>query len=202
MLSALLETSSQKILSTDPASLERLSKLDGKLIAIEIKKLNFTLYLRIESSNIVFESAPESEQDIDVKLKAKPSTLLKISRDGIENAELEKGELEIEGDAITGQRFASVMTALDIDWEELLSEKVGDVPARMFFDFFEKASQWHQQNSQTMKQNLSEFLVEEAQIVAHPIQVNNFVEGVDTLRNDTARLEARLNQLMQNLSSD
>ena len=121
MLSTLLETSSQKILSTDPASLERLSKLDGKLIAIEIKKLNFTLYLRIENRNIVFESAPESEQDIDVKLKAKPSTLLKISRHGIENAELEKGELEIEGDAITGQRFASVMTALDIDWEEPVS---------------------------------------------------------------------------------
>ena len=201
MLSALLETTTEKILSTDPATLELLSTLNDKLIAIDIKKLNQSIYLRIQERNIVIESAPTSDEEIDVRLKAKPSTLLKISRQGLENAELDKGELEIEGDAITGQRFAKVLNNLDIDWEELLAEKLGDTPARLIFDMLEKANIWRQETKQTMTQNINEFLVEEAKIVAHPLQVEAFLQKVDTLRNDTARLDARVNQIKQQLSN-
>ncbi len=200
MLSTLFETASQKAFATDPETLERLGRLEGKLIAIDIKKVNLTFCLRVEKDSIAFQSEPEDLADIDVRLKAKPSTLLKIARDGMEDADLEKGELEIEGDAITGQRFAGMLNSLDIDWEELISEKVGDVPARLLFDFFDKARNWQAETKQTIQQNLGEFLVEEAQIASHADVVESFVQSVDVLRNDTARLEARIQQLENRLS--
>ena len=200
MLSALIETTSKKIFETDPDTLERLAKLDGKLIAIDIKKVNLTLCLAIESDGIAILPEPENSELVDVRLKAKPSTLLKIARDGMEDAELEKGELEIEGDAITGQRFASMLNALDIDWEELVSEKIGDVPARLLFQFFDQTRTWQAETKHTIQANLSEFLTEEAQITSHVDTVDHFVNGVYMLRNDTARLEARLQQFKKRLN--
>ena len=199
MITALFETASKTIFATDPDTLSKLSTLAGKRIALEIKKVNHTFFLNIENDHIAL--IPESN-DIDVRLKAKPSTLLKIARDGIENANLDKGELEIEGDAIVGQRFAGMLNTLDIDWEELIASKFGDVSARMAFNFFDKLQQWRTETGNTIQQNLSEFLVEEAQIVSHQNQVENFVHAVDIVRNDAARLQARFTELEKKLSAE
>ena len=201
MLSALFETTSKKAFATDPDTLERLTRLQGKCVALDIKKLNLSLYLVIEEDHIAFQSEPEDPEMIDVRLKARPSTLLKIARDGMDDAELEKGELEIEGDAIIGQRFAGMLNALDIDWEELLSEKIGDAPARFIFDIFSKAQQFQSSSKQTIQQNLSEFLVEEARLVSHASQIEHYIQSVDILRNDTARFQARLSELEKKLLS-
>lgn len=201
MLSALFETTSKKAFATDPETLERLARLQGKCVALDIKKLNFSLYIGIEKDHIAFQSEPEDPKSIDVRLKARPSTLLKIARDGIESAELEKGELEIEGDAIIGQRFAGMLNGLDIDWEELLSEKIGDAPAHLLFDVFTKAQQLHATSKKAIQQNVSEFLVEEAKLVSHASQIENYIQSVDILRNDTARFQARLTELEKKLSS-
>lgn len=198
MLSALFETASKTVFATDPDTLEKLARLAGKRIAVNIKKVDLTFYVLIETDHIAFISATD---DIDVRLKAKPSTLLKIARDGMEDAELDKGELEIEGDAIIGQRFASMLNSLDIDWEELLAQRVGDVPARIAFDFLTKAQQWQADAKTTIQKNLNEFLVEEAQIVSHASQVDHFVQAVDMIRNDTARLQARLAKIEKTVSS-
>ena len=198
MLSALFETASKTVFATDPDTLEKLARLAGKRISVNIKKVDLTFYVLIETDHIAFISATD---DIDVRLKAKPSTLLKIARDGMEDAELDKGELEIEGDAIIGQRFASMLNSLDIDWEELLAQRVGDVPARIAFDFLTKAQQWQADAKTTIQKNLNEFLVEEAQIVSHASQVDHFVQAVDMIRNDTARLQARLAKIEKTVSS-
>ena len=198
MLTALFEITSKTFFATDPDTLDKLSGLADKRIALEIKKVNHTFYLLIADDHIALTS---ENDDVDVRLKAKPSTLLKIARDGIENAVLEKGELEIEGDAIIGQRFAGMLNSLDIDWEELIAEKIGDVPARIAVDFFDKIRHWQKETTTSIQQNIAEFLVEEAEIVSHPSQVEDFVHAVDVLRNDTARLRARLSELEKTLST-
>ena len=197
MLSALIETASQKVLASDPKTLEKLKKLDGKTIAIDIKKINISLFLQINSNSITFK--PKRPEIVDVTLRAKPSSLFKIAQSGIEDAKLDTGELEIEGDAIIGQRFAGLMNELDIDWEDLISEKIGDVPARLLFETFSKVQSWAQDTQETMTQNLAEYLTEEAKITAHSDQVDEFINGVDVLRNDVARLEARLSRLSSHL---
>ena len=198
MLTALFETASKTFFATDPDTLDKLSGLTGKRIALEIKKIDHTFYLMIAADHIALTS---ENDDVDVRLKAKPSTLLKIARDGIENAELEKGELEIEGDAIIGQRFAGMLNSLDIDWEELIAARIGDVPARIAVDFFDKIRHWQHETKTAMQQNIAEFLVEEAEIISHPSQVDGFVQEVDVLRNDAARLQARLSELEKTLST-
>ncbi len=193
MLKDLINTAGQRLLEQDPQNHDKLEKLAGKAIAFEIKKLDKTLYFSptTEALNVGLQ-APEI---IDVTIRAKPSTLLKIARDGIDNAELSSGELEIDGDAITGQRFAKLLSELDIDWEELFAQQIGDVSARLLFDGLQRLRSWGQETQSTVKQNISEFLVEEAKLAASKTAIDTYLDDVDALRNDVARLAARIRQL-------
>ncbi len=193
MLKDLINTAGQRLLEQDPQNHDKLEKLAGKAIAFEIKKLDKTLYFSptTEALNVGLQ-APEI---IDVTIRAKPSTLLKIARDGIDNAELSSGELEIDGDAITGQRFAKLLSELDIDWEELFAQQIGDVSARLLFDGLQRLRSWGQETQSTVKQNISEFLVEEAKQAASKTAIDTYLDDVDALRNDVARLAARVRQL-------
>lgn len=193
MLSGILENVSRKILASDPVTQTKLVKIAGKTIAIELLKINQCVYLSVKPDYIdIHFDAPEQ---VDVRLIAKPSTLLKITKDGLENAKLESGELVIEGDAIVGQQFARLMNELDIDWEELFSELIGDIPARALFSVFEKINVLQQNSRQSMQQNLSDYLIEESGLFAHPNQIEDFINAVDELRNDVSRFEARLSQI-------
>jgi len=198
MLKALLETSSRKVLATDPNTLAKLEKLTGKVIALNLQKINQIIYIPIHEDALTIEFA--KPDNIDVSLIAKPSTLLKIAHQGIEEASLSDGELVIEGDAIVGQRFASLLNELDIDWEELFSELIGDVPARTLFSFLEQAKTWHSQSSQVMKQNVGNYLNEESGLFAHRYELNEFGENVTNLNNTISQLENRLTALSKKLS--
>ena len=119
----------------------------------------------------------------------------------MDNADLEAGELEIEGDAITGQRFAALLNELNIDWEELLSQRIGDVPAHILASGVSKLMAWSKDTHATMKQNMAEYLVEEARLAASRVAVDTYLDQVDELRNDVARLSARVAQLQTSRKS-
>lgn len=178
---------------TDPELQAALSKLEGKVIAFELKKVNQTFYFLPTSNSInIVHDAPAT---VDVTIRAKPSTVFKIAKDGIDNAELDSGELEIEGDAITGQRFSKLLGEIDIDWEELLSQRIGDVPAHMIAKGLTAFQAWSGSTKDTLKQNMGEYITEEARLAASDVMVEKYLDDVDDLRNDVARLAARVKNL-------
>ena len=197
LLKEIINQASQKILAPtlqdDPATQEKLSKLSGKVIAFHLKKIDQTFYFLPSEKGLAI--ANDTPEKIDVTIRAKPSTVLKIARDGMDDADLEAGELEIEGDAITGQRFAALLNELNIDWEELLSQRIGDVPAHILSSGLSKLMAWDKDTHATMKQNMGEYLIEEARLAASQVAVEKYLDQVDELRNDVARLSARIAQL-------
>lgn len=196
MLLSLLEIAGNRILSLDDDSKQKLEKLQGKTIALEIKTLKKTLYVIPTAKGIEFHNEVNNKPDVTIKTTL--GALLKISKNGMENAELQTGELEIEGDAITGQRFAGIITELDIDWEELLAQQIGDIPARIIGQSAKSLSEWANDTRHTMKQNTSEYLTEELRIAAPKHAVDTFLNDVDTLRADVDRLYARIQRLNTN----
>lgn len=196
MLFSLLETAGNRILSLDDDSKQKLEKLQGKIIALEIKTIKQSLYVIPTAEGIEFHNEVDNEPD--VTLKTTVSALIKISRDGMEDAELDTGELEIEGDAITGQRFAAMITELDIDWEELLAQQIGDIPARIIGQSAKSLSEWASDTRETIKLNTAEYLTEELRVAAPKHAVERFLQDVDTLRADVDRLNARIQRLKEN----
>jgi len=195
MLLNLFELASNKTLQHDPKTQARLAKLQGKTMVLNIKSINQSLSITPRPEGLEFSNTvPEH---VDVTLKATISAMAKISRDGIEEAELEPGELEIIGDPIVGQRFALVISELDIDWHSLLAEHIGDGPAQLVSSAAEQAKSFAQDSQTKFKSWLNHFISEEMEIVVGKEEVEDFLDLVDTLRADTDRLAARIKRLTE-----
>jgi len=130
-----------------------------------------------------------------VTLKATIGAMIKISRDGMEDADLSAGELELIGDPIIGQRFAQLIADLNIDWESLLSEQIGGGPAKLILTAAEKARNFAQESQSHIKNLANRVMKDELDLVAERTDVDAFLDDVDTIRSDTERLFIRLKNL-------
>lgn len=194
MLFNMLELAGNKALEYDAASLARLEKLRGKTMTLHIKKLDASITVTPQAEGLeLSSSAPEN---VDVTLSTTLGAMVKISRDGMQNAELEAGELEMSGDPIVGQRFAQVMADLDIDWEAMLAEQIGDAPARAASTVAVQAKEFVHESRGKLHEFISQLLKDDLEIVANETEVNTFLDDVDTLRADVDHLGARLQRLL------
>ena len=134
-------------------------------------------------------------EQVDVTLSATLSALIKISRDGMEDAELEAGELEIQGDPIIGQRFAQIIADLNIDWESLLAEQIGEAPAKLISVSATQAREFAKESQSQIKSVLSRLLTDDLDLVAEKSDVEPFLDDVDELRADVDRLAVRIKRI-------
>ena len=193
MLIELFELASNHALEHDPKTMQRLQQLHGKSMGLHIKTINQSITVSPFAEGI--ELSREILSKVDVTLKVTPSAMLKISRDGLEGADLQPGELEISGGPIIGQRFARIITELSINWEDLLAEQIGDSPARVVSMAAEQTRDFAQHSRAQIHNRFIHFIKNELTVTAEQEEVNNFLDDVDTLRADTERLAARIKRL-------
>ena len=193
MLLELLELAGNRALAHDPVAHARLQKLQGKTMALHIKPIGQSILVAPFPEGLEFSSSiPDT---VDVSLTATVSAMIKISRDGMQEAELKQGELEIVGDPIIGQRFAQVIAELDINWEALLAEEIGDSPARYAALAAAQIKGFTIESRSRFKQFVHKLLTEDLGLIANKDEVEPFLDDVDTLRADTDRLAARVKRL-------
>ena len=197
MLLDLLELASNKTLEHDPQTLERLAKLQGKTMTLNVKTIGQSISVTPQLEGLEFShTVPEK---VDVTLSVTIPAMIKISRDGLDNAELESGELEIVGDPIVGQRFAQVMAELDIDWHGLLAERIGESPAKVVTLAASQAKLFADDSRVKFKEFLNTLIKDDMQLVADNDGVESFLDDVDAVRADTDRLMARLTRIQTKL---
>ena len=203
MLIDLLELASNNALQHDDSSRDRLTKLVGKTMTLEIRPPGDLPIQRISVSPLPhgLEFSDQITNESDVTLSTTIPALIKIGRDGLDDAELEPGELEINGDPIIGQRFARVLAELDIDWEGLLAEHLGESPAVIIAAGFGKAKEFASESKSMFKQFINKLLIEDLQLLADKNDVEPFLDQVDTLRADADRLQARIKRLQNNIAN-
>lgn len=194
MLLQLFELASNKTLEYDPQTQARLAKLQGKTMVLHLKSINQLLAITSRPEGLEFSrSLPES---VDVTLKATIGAMIKITRDGIEDAELEPGELEIIGDPIVGQRFGLVISELDVDWQGLIAEQIGDGPANAVTSAAVQAKAFAKASQSNFKDWLNDFIKNELDVVVDKQEVDEFLDDVDTLRADIDRLDVKVKNFL------
>jgi ubiquinone biosynthesis protein UbiJ len=110
---------------------------------------------------------------------------------------LQRGDVEIRGDAELAQKFRELVLLLRPDLEEELSLVVSDVPAHQIGRFARMALGWTHKAATTTVENIAEYLGHERQHLVPRNEGEQFLRGVDTLRDDVERLEARISLLSQ-----
>ncbi len=116
-------------------------------------------------------------------------------------AVLQSGRVHIEGDTEIARQYRELLGLLRPDLEEELSLLVGDVPAHQAGRFAAGALEWTRRTARTTLTNIAEYLAHERRDLVSRPEANQFLRGVDELREGVDRLAARLEVLQRRRDS-
>ena len=107
---------------------------------------------------------------------------------------------QIRGDAEIANRYRELFMLARPDPEEELSRWIGDFPARRVSLFARRALEFARRARRTAGENIAEYLQEEGRDLVNRTELDEFLHGVDELRETFDRIEARLARLEQRLT--
>ena len=189
-----IETLLNQLIALDPAAMQRLAGWHGRVIAIALRGTGLTFYF-IPDQQGRLQLLGRYEGEPDCTIEGSPLDLMRASDKEQGSAQLFNGHVVISGDTDLAHRFSEVLGKLNIDWEEQLSRYVGDVAAHELARAARDASAQGQQAVDRLQQNISEYPTEEARLLPHPFEVEEWIRGVETTRDDVERLTARIRLL-------
>jgi ubiquinone biosynthesis protein UbiJ len=190
-----LETAVNKYLSLDPEISNQLIPLHGKVIGIEFSGAGIRLFF-IPDQKGRLQLLSQYEGQPDCFISGSPLSLLRSSISDNTDSTF-SGDVQIKGSSALAQEFTSILKRIDIDWEEQLSHVTGDIVAHQVGNSFRNTFSWLNRNLDSTVLNLQEYLQEEARLLPGALELENFYQEVDRLRDDAERLAARMRRLQQ-----
>ena len=193
MLTQLLQDAGNRLLDFDPETRDRLAAVAGKVVCLDLTGAPRPLYVKPQEQGLALGDAHEGP--VDLTLRGSTFAFARFAMAAEDAGGVVSG-VQIEGDAVLAQHFVKLLRQLDIDWEELLSQYVGDVGAHQFMRAAGGMRRWAEQVSETLQADLAEFLQEEIPVLAPPGRVERLLDDIDVLRGDVDRLEQRVARLL------
>jgi ubiquinone biosynthesis accessory factor UbiJ len=197
MLTATIENVLNRGLPRSPRAQALCAELAGRRVCVEIDAISRVL---VESTGVslkvVSPVSPEvlRESPPGATISGGPFGLLALTGTSPE-AVLQRGDVRIEGDAELAQKFRELALLLRPDLEEELALVLGDVPAHQIGRFARAAFGWTRKAASTTAHNFAEYLAHERQDLVPRNEADQYLRGVDTLREDVDRLAARIDLL-------
>jgi len=189
-----IETGLNQLLPFDPGYQQKWASLDQKTVAVELKDLNSTFYIRYQSE--VFAVHTEYAHDVDVKLSADSWDFFRAAIEQQNNdAAALNSNIHFEGQIGVGQTFANCLQSIEIDFEEIMAQSMGDIMAHRTANLFDSIGAFVKEAVATTETNFTEYVQEEALLVPTKIEVENFYDDLRQLRSDCDRLFARVDTL-------
>ena len=183
-----------KSLSYDLVSVKKLDAFSDKVIKVDLKSTPFEFYIKIIERKVILTKHHKAEADTTII--GTPLALFAMNADepiaGIKN-------VEIFGDANTGQFFAKWLKNLKPDWEEAWCDLLGDGMGVRVSNVVHGVLDFGKKFKDSIMQNTQEYLVEESRDLIAPAEMEDFLDDVDDIKADTARLEQHINALKNDL---
>jgi ubiquinone biosynthesis protein UbiJ len=150
-----------------------------------------TLDFRVAPDGGLEAADPETETAITTEIIVAPEALFALAMGDREAI----GRAAVSGDGVLAADLSAALR--QFDWALALRPYFGDILAARAAQAVSGFSQWREQAHASVGQTLAEYATFEAGLVADKHAVRRFVAEVDGLRDDIARLEARLAILEQ-----
>ena len=200
IITATIETAFNQYLQLDPNAPAMFEKMEGKVIAIEVLGLKQSLYLFPSVQGMMIMS--DFDGEADTTISGSPVALAKLSVLNNPAGVLFNAEVKISGDVRLGSQFKKILSQINIDWEEILSQFTGDMVAHKTGNLMRSFSGWLERSKNSMYTDAGDYLTEESLISPSKAEINHFIKNVDKLRQDSDRLQARIkNAFLKSRSS-
>ncbi len=192
-LSAAVELALNQYFSLDPDAMSRFFLLEGKIIALEIKGIDKIICLFLSADGFLVLS--DFDGKADATISGTPIALAKMAMVNNPKHLLFGGEITITGDTHLANQFNRLLIQVDIDWEDVLAQKIGDIAAHKIGNLFRNSQQWFKQSASSFFMDGGEYIQEEVHLSPSNAELRNFIRKVDDVREATDRLKARIDLL-------
>ena len=189
MLTEAVENLLNRNLPRSPRALELAAALKGKSVRIEARTLGWVLRCESLGSSVQLTRMGESAADAEIS-----GSLLNLAALAGAHPEevIQRGDVSIRGDAEIAQKFRELAMLLKPDVEEELARLIGDTPAHQALRVIKLAGSFGRRATQTGVRNVAEYLAHERGDLVPRAEAEDFYRGVERLREDLDRLEARI----------
>lgn len=190
---AALETAVNTALKYDPGTRARLATLSGEVLALDLSAPRLHRYLCIEGEWVSVREHWEGE--VTTELCGSATAFMRLLRDA--DATPAKLGVTVIGSSAFLAELQEILRDLDIDWEELLAQLIGDVPAHALGEALRSTGQWLRGHLRTAPGAAAEAVSEEWRLTPPKAQFDAFAEDLSELAMATDRLEARIQRLRE-----
>lgn len=183
---ALIERSLNHLLQQSPGASDALRRHAGASVRFDLTLAQVDF--RIADDGCFSEAAIDTPEAVIRPTPALVARLPFSGREALRHA-------EYHGDPALLATLDRVFRQLNWDAEADLAPVVGDIAAHRLASAGRDALATLGRTLSALGHNASEYVVEEAELMARGVDVARFNRDVDTLADDTARLDARLQRM-------
>ena len=204
-----LNDAAATLIALDADGARHLAKLDGKVFCVEISAPRVTLYCLPGEHGVAF--CREADAPPDVTLCGSASALCgfvlraatgkpfargdKVAADNFADNVNADARVTIRGDVELAQEMQAILAQLDLDCEEWLAGKLGDVAARAIGQTVRDTARMFGDAFSLMRANCGDYLSEETHLVVGQTAMRRFANQVNELRANIDRIDKRIAQL-------
>ena len=190
-----LEAALNRALALDPETGEALARLDGKRVALRVDQPPLALQVAVDGCRLRVGPVHDADApDLDVRgTLAGLVSQLPIFRRDDDGAPV--GRLRIEGDADLARRLQRLAERFDPDWDAPFVAVFGEVLGVQVAKGFAVALRQARNGARDLAGMTAEYLTEESRDLVPREELAAFHDDVDALRDDVARLAARIARL-------
>lgn len=199
MLSTAALASAEKIMNAvlgyDPSSRVALAQLEPQVLAINITAPELKIFVAPRADGIKLLGHYEG----DVTTQLQGSLLALISLIKSDRLNLKDSGVQLFGSTSFLAELQKILSNLDIDWEEMLSQVFGDIIGHQGAELIRSKMAWTKDRVSNIQRLTSEFLTEELRVLPSAPELNFFNVQVDELKLGADRVQARIDQLLSRI---
>ena len=180
-------------LQQDVPSQQRLSKIAGQQVFLYVEDFALILQVHILEQGVMLHK-PDSldEIELDPKLDTLVQGPSSAYRKLLEGDGFFDGDLRIQGNAQTLMTLHKVMENFELDWEGLLADHIGDLPAAALARLLRAQWSWSKSFATNTRMQLVQHLQTDSQLLPSKIEFEAFVDQLERFGTELDRFEAKL----------
>ena len=188
-----------KLLAQDPAAAAKLQELcppDSQPVVSLICTTtpHWQLHVLLDGPRLQLRSVYEGP--VTASVSASASAFIRLVTAENTRTALFSQDVALAGDTHLVQALFETLRGLDFDWEYYMESVTGSVLTQQMSKAVDSMRQWSGEFTNSMRDNLQEYLHEESGLLPQRSELEEFYSGVDELRLRLDRLEARLQRLL------
>lgn len=192
-----LESAINTLLQSDPVTCRALQRMTGRVIRIKADDLNQSVYIIPFDTGVQLQGHIENEAD--VTLSGTSSRLVQLISSDNKAEHFFGNGITVTGETSLANQFQHLLAETRIDWEALLADCIGDLPAHQLSQLTKSQLSFFKRISNSLTENIHEYIQEEAQWLPTRPEAEAFMTDVDHLKDRVERLAARINALQKKL---